>query len=104
MNHSDIKRYIIKHIADIEGPEDLAENLNLSYSTLRKEFRNKEKQTLGNFINSVKVKKAQQLLKSKDLYIYEIAYEVGFQREETAMRVFKRHTGITMSEYRENCS
>lgn len=51
-------------------------------------------------INSYRVEEAKNLLIQKPNYSIEgIAFEAGFGSKATFNRVFKKHTGLTPSEY-----
>ena len=95
----EVKRFIYTHI-EIAGPHEIADHLGFSYETLRKDFRRVTGVTLGLFLMQKKVEHAKLLLMTTDLRCFEISGLVGFPREETFMRVFKKHTGLTMRAYR----
>ena len=97
------KRFIETHIK-IPGPPEIAEQLGIPYETLRKDFRRVEGVTLGAFITRKKVEYMKHLLEKTDLRCFEISDRVGFSREEVCMRVFKKHTGMTMLAYRRQHS
>ena len=48
----------------------------------------------------LKMEKAKEYLKSTDLRIKQIAYEIGYENSESFVRIFKRKTGLTPSRYR----
>jgi two-component system, response regulator YesN len=96
----DAKSFIYNHLHEIRNPKDLAERLNYSYESLRKDFKRQEGVTLGAFITSARIEQARKLLAETDLRCAEVAYAVGFEREEVAARAFKRAIGYSMQEYR----
>ncbi|MNT66287.1 HTH-type transcriptional activator RhaS [compost metagenome] len=57
--------------------------------------------TVNNFIKSVRLKRAAQLLKQKVYTVYEIAYMVGFSDSKYFSKEFAKQFGITPSEYAE---
>lgn len=95
-----VKKYIQQNIAAIESWLEVAESLNCCYETLRKNFRNAEGITIGQFIKIQKIKLAKELLETTDLLCYQVAYQVGFRNPVTCFRLFKEYTGFTMKEYR----
>ncbi len=95
-----IKRYIRRNYPDIEGVEDVAEDLGISYESLRKSFRRKSSYTLKHFLRRVRVEHMKEQLEETDKYCYEICYEVGYAYQETGEKAFKRETDMTMGEYR----
>ena len=53
------------------------------------------------FINTLRIKEAEKLLKETSLKIEAVAYETGFNTISTFNIAFKKETGITPSEYRK---
>lgn len=92
--------YIRANIGGIANAEQLARQLGLPYETLRKVFRRHTGQTLGRFIEQVRIEEAKRLLLETDLLCFEVAYRAGYDREDVAMRAFKRNTGMSMKTWR----
>lgn len=97
-----VKRFIQEHIAEIQGPRDVAEGMRYAYDTLRKDFKRQEGITLGVYLTQVRVERAKQLLIETEMRSSEIAYAVGFSREEVAAKAFKKETGLSMQAYRKH--
>ena len=57
--------------------------------------------TLNEYLNSVRVKKAEEYLLDMDISITEAAYMSGFNSIQTFNRVFKKIKGCTPTEYRK---
>ena len=56
------------------------------------------------FINFYRIEESKNYLsdsKYKKLNILEVLYEVGFNSKSTFNKVFKEHTGLTPTEYRQ---
>lgn len=82
---------------------DLALNMGISTHNFSEVLYYCFGQNFYNFINSYRVVKAQELIKSdtyKDAKIIAIAFDSGFKSKTSFNRVFKKHTGVTPSEYR----
>ena len=63
----------------------------------------KYKSNFNDYINSLRVEKASELLiNESDKNILEIAYEVGFNSKTTFNTAFKKITGKTPSDFRKN--
>lgn len=61
-------------------------------------------QNFYNFINSYRILEVQKLItnpKYQDSKILAIAFESGFKSKTSFNRIFKKHTGMTPSEYRQ---
>lgn len=81
--------------------DDMAAAVNLG----RTVFFNKLKSIVGmsptDFVRDLRVKRAQEMMRSSHLTIAEISIAVGFNDQRYFSRVFKKLTGMTPSEYRE---
>ena len=99
---SHMKKCIAENLKDIHRVVDVARMLNVSPETLRKEFLRRERIALSQYVTSMRVKCAKELLLNSHLRCFEICYEVGFFREDSGGKTFKRFTGMTMEQYRKN--
>ncbi|HBN85991.1 MAG TPA: AraC family transcriptional regulator [Clostridiales bacterium] len=81
--------------------EDLAQTFNTSCSNLQHSFKKSTGRTLRDYINSVRIYNANQLIKNSDMSITEIALSVGFQDGNYFSRLYKKHKGISPSSYRK---
>jgi two-component system response regulator YesN len=54
------------------------------------------------YINEVRIEKAKELLRDVRYKTYEIADRVGIQDARYFSRLFKKHTGMTPTEYRDS--
>ncbi len=100
MNTEKIKYYIDNHLDHIRKIQDVADHFDMSGETLRRTFRRAEGVGLSRFITQVRVEKAKALLRETDLLCFEVCFAVGFQREDTGAKVFKRVAGCTMEAWR----
>jgi YesN/AraC family two-component response regulator len=78
----------------------LAAGLNMSNSSLYRKLKNVTGFSTAEFIRSIRIKRAAQLLADKQLTITEIAWEVGFNDIKHFRAVFQKQFGCTPSEYR----
>ena len=65
-------------------------------------FRAKVGITFTDWLRHVRVKKAMELLKTKDFSITEVAYEVGFRDLRTFERAFKKYALKTPREFKKS--
>ncbi|OGJ86724.1 MAG: hypothetical protein A2268_13580 [Candidatus Raymondbacteria bacterium RifOxyA12_full_50_37] len=79
-----------------------ASNVNLSPDYLRKLFVRQAGDKFSNYLNKIRMEKAQELLKNTNKRVSEIAFEVGYGTLENFNRVFKSSVGTTPSEYRKH--
>lgn len=75
--------------------------LSLSPGHLSREFSKYfDSLSFGEYIRKMRVDKSKELLDANQHTLAEIAYLTGFSDQSHFIRVFKRNTGITPSEYK----
>ncbi|NLI59872.1 MAG: AraC family transcriptional regulator [Clostridiales bacterium] len=92
--------YIEKNYKKDIGITDIADYLGFSYSHVRKIFKDKTGRNIVDFINSLRITEAKNLLTNSDLCIKELALLVGYNNDQTFTRIFKKLEGVTPGEYR----
>ena len=80
---------------------DVAAFAGVSESKLFKLFRESEEKTPVEYLKSVRVGKAKQMLIGKELKIFEIAKECGFSSAAYFCKVFREEIGCSPAAYRE---
>ncbi len=109
-NHiTDIRSYHIREIiAAIQSGysedlslETLAEKAGLHKVYLSRLFKKETGRTCYEYIQDVRIKKAEKLLLNASLTITEIAKQTGFKSYDQFAVVFKKLTGDTPTRYRE---
>jgi LacI family transcriptional regulator len=80
--------------------EKLAQQLHISRSTLERKFRKHLGHSPKMEIENHRIGLAQQLLRTTDLPIEKIAYNIGFEERSNFIRCFRRVVGMTPSAYR----
>lgn len=84
-----------------EGVEFYAEKLFMTSRNLNQITRSTVQQSVSELIETRKLLEAKNLLTSTDKTISEIAYEIGYNEKSYFSRVFKKKSGQTPSEFRE---
>jgi two-component system response regulator YesN len=82
--------------------KDVAESLNLSKQYLCSIFKKETGENVSFYINKLRIEKAKMLLHKKDRKIKEIFEEVGYSNQQYFSKVFKKMTGMTILEYKDN--
>lgn len=80
--------------------ETVAENFNYNKNYLNRYFKKGIGLSVNQYVQSVRIEKAKELLYSSHKQIKEIGYEVGFNDEKHFLKTFKKSTGMTPSQYR----
>lgn len=92
--------YINQHFSEHLSLEILAHELNVSKYYISRIFTKKLKISFPDYLNSLRLEYAIELLINSDSPIYNIAFECGFDCERTFYRVFKKHMNMTPLQYR----
>lgn len=104
---SEIKTLIISQIHHSEEPLELnfstfiSQNLNHEYSYLSRLFSSIEGITIEKFIIIQKIEKVKELIFYKELTLTDIAYQLNFSNVSYLSSLFKKETGMTVTEFRE---
>lgn len=93
--------YINREYPNIKSVKSVAQTLNYSEFYLSHLFREKVGMTVKEYITQRKLKNATALLKNSEMSITEIAEVLNFATAHSFRQAFKRHMGISPSEYRE---
>lgn len=80
--------------------QEIADRFYLSREYISRKFKQEFKETITDYLVSIRIEKAKKLLENPHIKIYEIAYEVGYQDDKYFSKVFKKITGLTPNEYR----
>jgi len=81
------------------GVEDFAKQLGMSSTNLNRKFRGLANQSTNQFIQSYRLKKAEDMLRSKVGNVSQIATELGFSSNSYFIKVFKKKYGLTPNQY-----
>ena len=103
------QRFLEKTIKTIEDHfedekfsiEYLAAELNMSISQLNRKLNALVAQPAGQFIRSLRLQRAADLLKQNAGSVAEICYKVGFNDQGYFTRTFKKQFGVSPSKYRK---
>lgn len=93
--------YIIKNYNKDISLEVVSKELYISTGYLSLLFKQEMKVNFIDFISNYRIEKAKELLKDNSLKNYQVARQVGFNDEKYFSQLFKKHTGITPTQYRQ---
>jgi len=97
-----IQKYITYHLHEDLTLTRLGELVFLNPSYLSRLYKQLTGTGLWDYVCEQRINTAKQLLKESNLKIYEIAASVGYNSGIAFDRFFKKATGITPNEYRED--
>ncbi|GIZ09725.1 hybrid sensor histidine kinase/response regulator transcription factor [Flavobacterium sp. UMI-01] len=79
--------------------EYLASEVGMSRANLYRKLQSIINDTPVNFIKTIRLKRAAQLLKKNEMYISEIAYMTGFNNQKYFGKCFHKEFGMSPTEY-----
>lgn len=79
--------------------EEIHHEVGMSRSQFFRKIKALTDQTAGDFVKSLRLKKAAELLKSGTMRVSDICYEVGFTDPKYFGKVFRKHFGMSPTEY-----
>lgn len=82
----------------------IAEAVNMSESHLSRLFKDVTGKSLVDYVNEVRVDKAESYLRDMDLPIYKIAALCGFENVRSMNRCYRKFKHISPRQFRENIS
>lgn len=92
--------YMKEHVGENISVEQLAADLNISYSWFRKAFREYTGYAPAKYFQELRIQRAKQMLVGTPLSAKEIAVELGYGSAEYFYCMFKKSTGLTPHAYR----
>lgn len=91
---------------NLSNPEfsiiDFVDGMGTSRSVLYRKLKALTDQSISEFIKTIKLKRAAQLIKKSDMSISEIAYDLGFNDQKHFRKSFKKMFNILPSKYRDS--
>jgi len=97
----EIKAYIEENYKDHSlSLKCIADHFGISASYATRFFKNQTGESLMRYIDCLRMQEAKQLLKTTELTLKDILYEVGYIDSTNFIRKFKRNEGLTPIQYR----
>lgn len=96
-----IVRYMYQNLYKNISLEDITEEFQISRSYLSTIFQKATGRAPMEFYIHLKMKKACKLLRSTELYIYEVGEYLGYQDQYYFSRIFRKVMGVSPKEYRK---
>lgn len=94
--------YVAQHYASEVRLNVVASLCHLSESEFSRCFKKENSVTFSEYLMHLRLRKARDLLAEPAMQVKNVAFEVGFNDVSYFARAFRRHTGITPSDYQRN--
>lgn len=92
--------YLEEHFREEIVFEDMAKEIGISYSYMRKIVYELTGKSLIDYTNLLRIEKAKQLLLESNLSIAQISSEVGYYNVQSFNRFFRKYEGMPPSSYK----
>lgn len=97
-----VEDYISLHYRDDLKLSELADLVSMTPTSLCHIFKRYHNKRISDIIVETRIQHAKEMLISTDIKIRFVAYECGFSTLTNFNRLFKRLTGMTPTEYKNN--
>ena len=81
--------------------ESLAGKIGMSRAAFAKRFKELVGQPMFEYLTSLRMQRARELLKETRLPLYEVASRVGYESDLAFTKTFKKHVGTTPTRFRK---
>lgn len=92
--------YVDDHYTEPIGIDALAKHCDMSYSYFSRFFKKAMNRNFSDYVNLVRISKAEHLIAATDLSVTDVALEVGFSTSSYFIEQFKRIKGMTPKKFR----
>ncbi|MBP1997047.1 AraC family transcriptional regulator [Paenibacillus eucommiae] len=96
-----VEQYIAECYPNNFSMDDVAEHVGLTRQYISQLFKKHYNTTLIDYLSQYRIEQAKLLLADTKMKINDVGSKVGFNSKSYFTKVFKLHTGITPTEYRE---
>lgn len=96
-----VKQYINENAAHIDNVTDISNYINVSYPYLSKLFKEQTGINVLDYLNTVRIEKSKNMLRSTNDNLQTISEAVGYNNIQSFQRFFKKFEALTPGEYRK---
>lgn len=96
-----IEAYIRQHYGEEITLQDIAERHHMSESHFSRLFKQQVGVSFIEYLTTVRINKAKELLMSPKFKIYEVSVQVGYQDSRYFSQIYRKYTGETPTEFRK---
>ena len=94
-----IQEYLAEHYPERITLEDLAASQNISISQLKRIFKEHTGDSVITYLTALRIREAKRMIQESSMNFSQIAVAVGYDNIYYFSSVFKKHTGMTLTEY-----
>lgn len=98
------KAYILANLSNDISVKDVAEHIHLNPEYFSKLFKKEMGENVKNYMLRIKVDAAKDMLKNPNIPVSIVSLELGYSNFSHFTQMFKKHEGITPTEYRKSFS
>ncbi|OXM85993.1 response regulator transcription factor [Paenibacillus rigui] len=96
--------YIEEHLGQDVGLQQVAKHVHLHPNHLSEVFKKETGMTFGDYVTRQKIRRAMEILTVSPAKVSEVAAKVGYEDVKYFGQLFKKYTGKTPSEFREEAA
>lgn len=97
-----VKHYLRSHYNEIITRNDIEKLVNMNSDYINRRFKQKTGFTLMEYIQDYRIRKAKEYLIDSEKTVAEIGTLVGYESPAYFSKIFKKVTGMTPNEFRQN--
>jgi len=79
--------------------EYLCQEMGMSRTSLYQKIKNISQQSIGDFIRTIRLKRAVQIMTHEDVSLTEVMYRIGIQTQSYFTKAFKKEFGKTPTQF-----
>ncbi|MDF2723174.1 MAG: hypothetical protein K0Q59_2849 [Paenibacillus sp.] len=98
----ELKAYIARHYEQPLRLEDIAARVNFSVGYISQRFHQETGYSFSDYVTQVRIEQAIRLLRSGEWTTDDIAEKVGYPNANYFTKVFKKVTGLTLTEFKNS--
>lgn len=96
------RAFIEIHLEDDVSLQRVAKHVHVHPNHLSDVFKKETGITFGDFVTRIKMQRAMEIISGSPAKVSEVATQVGYGDVKYFSKLFKKHTGKTPSEFRDN--
>lgn len=98
---TEVLRLLNERVEGTLNVDEICRAVGYSRAYIFKEFKNTTGKSVMTYYTALKIKRAKQLLRERELPVHEIAERLGFDTANYFSKVFRAHTGQTPTAYQK---